>query len=580
MTTAAAPSATAARAERAWHTALGLLALAALTLLLHHSALQGSWRADDPMLLSFAAAFPPQQYFFTREGMLTLSYASITPWAALFFDSNLSLFGLDPRGHYAHMLAVLWATAAATALWLRRWLDAPAAWGAGALFLAMPPTGAVAQQLMTGHYAWGLLFSVLALWAFARAVKDDSLGWACGAAALYGLATLCKELYVPLPAVLLAWPTAGWRQRLRCAAPALAVGLGYTVLRLAALGGAGGYPVLESKRAALPGWDALASLLQQIPIATLGSGHWGALALLAVATLAAIGWRRGRRPSRLLLAAAAFTLLLPSLPAFWLGGGLAHGNDRVAFALGWAAAVLVAWQVQGTRWRPPGARALLGVAALALLLAGQREVIARTATFLDPLSAEYRFMSGSTADQVVVPHDFTNIGFLDRLAQTKLAVEGRRAARVIHNEEALAALGPEAGRAAWAWRPDCGCLRPLGTEYDERLREHQRRLQAGAGRPLSVDVRFDARGLGKALHWQVSGAPASVVIEVRNVGRLRLATRGAFAFGLDYGTPLGDVAHVRFLVTAPDGALQRTDWMALPVNGVQSAHWSTNQPSH
>lgn len=192
MTAAAAPSVTAARAERAWDTAVGLLALAALTLLLHHSALSGSWRADDPMLLSFAAAFSPQQYFLTREGMLTLSYASITPWAALFFDSNLSLFGLDARGHYAHMLAVLWATAAATALWLRRWLDAPLAWGAGALFLAMPPTGAVAQQLMTGHYAWGLLFSVLALWAFARAVQEDSVGWACGAAVLYGLAALSR----------------------------------------------------------------------------------------------------------------------------------------------------------------------------------------------------------------------------------------------------------------------------------------------------------------------------------------------------------------------------------------------------
>lgn len=579
MTAAAAPSVTAARAERAWDTAVGLLALAALTLLLHHSALSGSWRADDPMLLSFAAAFSPQQYFLTREGMLTLSYASITPWAALFFDSNLSLFGLDARGHYAHMLAVLWATAAATALWLRRWLDAPLAWGAGALFLAMPPTGAVAQQLMTGHYAWGLLFSVLALWAFARAVQEDSVGWACGAAMLYGLAALCKELYVTMPAVLLAWPMAGWRRRLRCTAPALVVSLGYTVLRLAVLGGVGGYPALESKRTALLSWDTLASLLQQIPIATLGSGRWGVLALLAVATLAALGWRQGRRPNPLLVAAAAVALLLPSLPAFWLGGGLAHGNDRVAFALGWAVAVLVAWQLQGARWWQPPPRALLAVALLALLLASQREVIARTATFRDPLSAEYRFMSGSTPDQVVVPHDFTNIGFLDRLAQAKLAIEGRHAARLVHNEEALAALGPEAGRAAWAWRPDCGCLRPLGAEYDERLRDHQRRLQAGAGRPLSVDVRFDARGLGKALHWQVSGAPASVVIEVRNVGRLRLSPRGAFAFGLDYGTPLGEVAHVRFLVTAPDGALQRTDWMALPVHGVQEAHWSVNRAS-
>jgi hypothetical protein len=570
----------------AWQAPAGLLALAALTLLLHHGALQGGWRNDDPMLLAFAAAFSPAQYFFTREGMLQLSYASTSPWAGLFFDSNLALFGLSPRGHYAHMLVLLWGIASATALGLRRWLDAPAAWAAGALFLAMPPTGAVAQQLMTGHYAWGLLFSVLALWAFARAIDRDSLRWAVAAAALYGLAALCKELYVTLPAVLLAWPGAGWQRRLRCVAPALAVAVAYAAMRLAVLGGVGGYAVLEAQPTDLQRWDRLATLLRQMHGATLGPGSAGLLALLAVAAMAAVAWREGRRLHPLLAAGSALALLIPALPAFGLGSGLGYGNDRIAFALGWAVALLVAWQLQGARWRPTrnggvsaGPRALLAVTALALLLVGQRDVIDRTSARREPATAEYRFLSQAPAGQVLVPHGFAGIGYLDRLAEAMQRVEGRAAAEIVRDEDDLAALGPETGRSAWAWRAECACMRPLGAEYDERLVEHQRRLVQGAGRPLRVDVQLDARGRSKQLLWDVSGTPASVDIDVGGVGRLPLAARGSFAFGLDYGTPVGEVARVRFLVSAADGALQRSDWLELPVHGVQSAHWSATDPA-
>jgi hypothetical protein len=570
----------AARAP-AWQAPAGLLGLAALTLLLHHSALQGSWRNDDPMLLAFAAAFSPAQYFFTREGMLQLSYASTSPWAGLFFDSNLALFGLSPRGHYAHMLVLLWGIASATALGLRRWLDAPAAWAAGALFLAMPPTGAIAQQLMTGHYAWGLLFSVLALWAFARAIDRDSLRWAVAAAALYGLAALCKELYVTLPVVLLAWPRAGWRRRLRCVAPALAVAAAYAAMRLAVLGGVGGYAVLEAQPPDLQRWDRLAALLGQMHGATLGPGGAGLLALLAVAAIAGLGWQHGRGVHPLLLAGSALGLLIPALPAFGLGSRLGYGNDRIAFALGWAVALLVAWQLHGERWRPAGrgaasagVRAPLALAVLALLVAGQRDVIDRTSARHEPHTAQYRFLSQAPAGKVLVPHGFAGIGYLDRLAEAMQRVEGRAAADIVRDEDELAALGPADGRQAWAWQADCACMRPLGDGYDQRVQEHGQRLAQGTGRPLRVDVQLDARGRNKRLLWGVSGSPAGVELDVDGVGRLPLAARGSFAFGLDYGTPVGEVARVRFLVSAADGALQRSDWLELPVHGVQSVQWS------
>ena len=65
------------------------LILATVTLVMHHSALNGFWRSDDGWLLGFAACYAPWEYFFLPSITREISYAFVTPWLPLTYDTNL-----------------------------------------------------------------------------------------------------------------------------------------------------------------------------------------------------------------------------------------------------------------------------------------------------------------------------------------------------------------------------------------------------------------------------------------------------------------------------------------------------------
>lgn len=222
------------------HPAVASILLAALCLGLHHSALSGGWRYDDGSHLYFAALYSPWQYFFVPEIMREQSWANFTPWNAFFYEIGLPFFGLNPTGHYAHLLLVLWLTSLATFFLLRLWLTSLSALMGAALFLAMPATGAIGQMLMTGHYAYGLLFSVLTFYFFARGVRENKIYFSLVAAGFYALACWSKELYVPIIAILILLPESDWKLRLRHSWLAILVVIVYTVYRLIVLEGIGG----------------------------------------------------------------------------------------------------------------------------------------------------------------------------------------------------------------------------------------------------------------------------------------------------------------------------------------------------
>jgi hypothetical protein len=559
--------------------ALAALGLALATLALHGGALHGGWRFDDGPQLLFAASYSPWQYFSDAEVMRLQSYAHIAPWNAFFFELGLPLFGLWAAGHHAHLLAIVWLTAWATWWLLAQRLSSAVAWGGALLFLAMPPTGAVAHMLMTGHYAYGLLFSVLMLLAFSRAVQTSSAGWAFLAAGLYGLACLCKELYVPLVALPLMWPALERRYRWVLGAPLLLAALAYTLLRLHVLGGVGGYAALSGGTATLGVGvgalvDALVGGLARAGESLFGRGAAGAVALAIVVAGVVAAWWRGRRLAWPWLATCAVVVLTPILPL--LAIAVPNGLERVMLLAGWSLAVLVAWQFEHwtvrrgrAQWRPLSVLAVL----FALLLAGQRAALAEAMHSQEGMAAQNDFILSAGPTDALVATGFGAVGLLEAMREAVHRIGGRAAPVVVGDEEALLALGPDKGREAWEWQADCNCVRRLGEAYPRRVKAIIDAWAAGQGQALAVDLQLDDHGRAKVFRWQVSGAEGQLFLEVQGQMRLALPRQGALAFGTDATFRPTDPVAIRMTVSTPLQATVRSPWLSIPLSRSTRLQW-------
>lgn len=289
----------------------GLL-LALLVGLLHGYNLAGSWRWDDGAHLSFAATFTPLQYFFDPDITRLQSGANLTPWNVLFYDINLSLFGMDAAAHYAHMLLILWLTACLFYLVLRYWLPPVTAFVGPAAFLLGIPTLHVAAGLMHGHYATGLLLSLLAILGWIRHFERGGRFWLSLSVSAYLLAVTCKEVYVPLVLVLPFLPVASLRQRIHPWLPYIGVAMVYTVWRYLVLGRLlGGYA-----QGSFDYDDALGQFLN-IPSLLFGGGLTALLSAALLCLLLSIAaWRRQLAWSLVLVLAAVTLLPLIPLTAF------------------------------------------------------------------------------------------------------------------------------------------------------------------------------------------------------------------------------------------------------------------------
>jgi hypothetical protein len=543
--------------------------LAIVCLLLHGGALEGGFKYDDAPHLRFASDYSPLEYFTSADVMREQSYAHITPMLSLAFDAAIALGGLDSRIHYLLHLSVLWAVAASTWWLLSRWLSGDMAFAAAALFLAMPPTAWVANTLMTTHYAWGLLFSVLALCAWARAIAATSVFWAVTSALLYGLACLGKELYVPLVLVMLLWPGLGWRRGARLASPAIIVALAYLALRYHVLGGVGGYGAIsadtQAKLAGVP--DRVWFLFRD----SLGDGWMGATNAVVLVAAIAIGWRGGRRLNVPFALGAAISLLLPVAPLLLIN--TPYGIHRTMIFVGWTVAVLAAWSLEGARSR---LATLAILAAMAIALTQASALAVRALEVAQRVErAENDLVARGAPGTDLVPNLFRGIGYLEQMRTARRNVEGVKAPSLVTSFEELAALGTERGRHAMAWNEACACVRPLGAAYDEMLARAERGASAGRGLPLHVRVRLEDLGRTRALEWSVHGSAGTVYLEVGHSGRYDIGPEGRIVFGLDTTVMLPPVVPIRVVIETADGAIVRSPWLDLRMSGTNEVQWSS-----
>jgi hypothetical protein len=173
--------------------ALGLLLL---VVALYRKVARLFWTYDDAYLLHIATVRRWSEYLINGEVWRSMPQRLFTPLVTATYDSELSLFGLQPRAWYVVHLAMLALAVTAVYFAVRLWLPPLFAFCAAALVALGAPTANVATELMLVHYLEAIALGALSVIAFVRGVRRGRTSFA--SAVLYLLAMLAKEIAVPL----------------------------------------------------------------------------------------------------------------------------------------------------------------------------------------------------------------------------------------------------------------------------------------------------------------------------------------------------------------------------------------------
>jgi hypothetical protein len=213
-----------------WAISLPLL----LFWVLYHQLLSAWWTADDPALLEYIHEVKPWTMLVSKTR--DLFYAPLQP---LSWSWDYHFFGLQPSGFYWHHLLSFSLVILLAYSVLSQFFPPLLASMIISLFITMVPTAHVAHHLMLRHYLEGFGLALLATGCYLRAIQAASRfynPWAVIGSIGYLGASLAKEIYVPLPVILLTLPRGTFLQRLRQLWLWLVAILIYIGLRLYSMG--------------------------------------------------------------------------------------------------------------------------------------------------------------------------------------------------------------------------------------------------------------------------------------------------------------------------------------------------------
>lgn len=541
-----------------WQRVWPVLVLLLVALALNLSLLSASWRHDDGPHLRFAALYSPLAYFFDPAVSRFQSYAHVTPWNALFYDINLALFGLNPLGHYGHLVLLLFACAVCLRYLLAPYIGAIPALVCGVCFLLVPASGVTGQMLMTGHYVTGMLFCLLALGFYLRAARSERLLFAVVAAVFYALACLCKEIYVPLPGILLFLPVAGWRLRLRLLVPVSLVAGFYLFWRWQVLGGLGGY----GGGVVLGPFD-WRYFLGYFSEALLGKGvaFWFLLLFSIWSVFAVLrpwSWHR-----TLLLLVATLLLLLPLAGVLHLHP-LSESSLRFVFALAVSVVMLWGWGVRAVMPYGRGVSWVVVVLLLVSLFQVRSEHMARFEQEAELFGAKYRSLAALPDDALAVFPDFAGAEYFAALAEAKRIILAQPGPRVVASENEWLHLAKSA--PVYLYDAGCSCFTSDPTRLAAERGRVVSAMYAGQGKPLSVRMSIQRHGYTGIVSWQFSPyLNGSYQFRDELVNLNHLPAAGSQVFGGEWAA---QTRQFRVRYVSPEGWAVETPLLTLePENG-------------
>ena len=298
------------------------LAVVFLLAVMTYCRTTGYWfvAADSLALIETSRVGTPTDFvdLFTQPLMHGSSFTDVAlfyrPISSLSYAVDYALWGLSPGGYHLTNVVLHGLAAVLVALVVAE-LTARVAVGAlgGSLFAVHPLAVGVVPAIARRQDVLLAIFVLATVGLFVRGRREHRRWMLGGALVAYGLALGAKETALVVPAVVFAWVAitheAHWRTGVRRATaavlPFVAVTAGYVVVRVAVLGGLGGY---RSGVGSEPGGSVLFVPLKFLlwigqPTSLIESTPGGLRDLVALVVAgvvlvgAALGWRarsRGR----------------------------------------------------------------------------------------------------------------------------------------------------------------------------------------------------------------------------------------------------------------------------------------------
>jgi hypothetical protein len=504
----------------------------------YRSALGLWWLFDDFSWLQFVLRHAPWQYWTDRAAQGELP-AVLTPWLTASLDLDTVLFGVDaPAAHLHHLASFLLLVPATYALARQFAGPLPAAL-VTALVAFGVPVAASAPLLMVRHYVEGLLFAELAALGWVMAVRRRRLSFALGSAVFYGLAASAKEVFVPLPLLLLVVDEGAWRERVRALAPQGSVLAGYLAWRywmLGTLGGGYGWVVPPEER--LAAWARIPWELARV---SAGEAWLAGGALLLVMGGVALGGVRSGRG----LAAVAVAALLAGGPLVVVATAIEPRYAVVPWVL------LAFAMLPALRGRPPRLTAMVAAAcALLVALTAIPSWRASMAT-LERMSAEGRFLShmapGDALREPISPPSALN-----PLHVHHQVLFGRPStADWFYDDLYLCDHQP---RRIWTWSVPGRTF----VEADPAVRRAAAALCAGV--PVTAPLEASLRRQGESLSWRLGPYRDGEYAFLLDSGRQSYVVPRIGGYRLRFVPEL----HLRIRYRGPDGHLVYSRPIRLP----------------
>lgn len=509
---------------------------ALVSFVLHSSALSdGWWRFDDPAILLHAHAYSWLENLANPEIWRFFSSANFTPLVIGSFQLDLFLFGFNPRFFYVHQVLVLTLCAFLIAKCLSLWCRRGFALTGGLLFLTGLPVMFVAESLMTRHYAEGLLFALIAIYGFVRFLRGGSSWNLFVSACAYALSCMAKEVFVPLPFLLLCVPDTSTYRRVVACAPFFVILILYTLWRSYML------PNLVGGYAELTNYLEPAFLLEVVrsfarfPKLLTGTFWW--LALFAFsATLVTYLINTRRLPWRATI--IAILILAPLTPLVsWPG---IHQADRYLFVVWAAISFAVAFMVDQSRSRWVAiSLPVIALTSLAHAIPVRNDLVAKATEF--ELQGEFIFSNSSENGILLSPNVAGAFWYISSLQTLKSHLGLGESPIAIVDEIYLKEQHSNA-KHFWEWQADCGCVSNVTSSIERRLATFDSRRRPSA--PIEIQYTYQ----NGTFSWEFGPWTSGTWTVLSDTfGKIRLPHRGDLSF------PIGDNTAFFVQYVAPDG---------------------------